>query len=165
MFPRKSPAWLQLSSTFPPKSPIFPHKSPVHLQKSPTSRENTHTCVCVCVCVCVKCSHVLLRKLPLKILPPRHPPDSRNTFLVQIQIKAKFQYDFVKRNLKMNMYRKILRTHCNTLQHTATHCNTLQHTATHCYVSQDTEKSEFLDLVDFQGAAIQNHMTISTERG
>ena len=27
--------------------------------------------------------------------------------------------------------RPLLKTHCNTLQHTATHCHTLQHTATH----------------------------------
>ena len=31
-----------------------------------------------------------------------------------------------------------MRTHCNTLQHTATHCNTQQHTATHCNTLQHT---------------------------
>jgi len=31
-----------------------------------------------------------------------------------------------------------LKTHCNTLQHTAPHCNTLQHTATHCNTLQHT---------------------------
>jgi len=31
-----------------------------------------------------------------------------------------------------------LRTHCNTLQHTATNCNSLQHTATHCNSLQHT---------------------------
>jgi len=31
---------------------------------------------------------------------------------------------------------RLVRPHCNALQHTATHCNTLQHTATHCNTLQ-----------------------------
>jgi len=38
---------------------------------------------------------------------------------------------------------KILKSHCNTLQHTATHCNTLQHTATHCNTLQHNATQNF----------------------
>ena len=136
IFSQKSPTYLQKSLTFSQKSPVYLQKSPIfhkralynckraqyfhqkalyfhkralYICKRAIHLDRTHTRLCVCVHVCVKWSHVLLRKFPLKILPPRHPPDSRNTFLVQIQIKAKSQYEFVKRNLKMNLYRKIPR--------------------------------------------------------
>ena len=38
---------------------------------------------------------------------------------------------------------KILKSDCNTLQHTATHCITLQHTATHCNTLQHTTTQNF----------------------